>query len=46
MGGRPCRVIAKVLNSDFEVSEFELQLCIYIHIWTNTPLERYEPPDP
>ena len=35
--------MAKMLKCGFEVSEFELLLHYYIHFWTNTPWERYDP---
>ena len=36
--------MAKVLDWNFEVSEFELQSHCYAHFWTNTLRERYETP--
>ena len=35
-GGRPCDVVANVLNYNIVVSEFELKLCFYVHYRTNT----------
>ena len=32
----PHGVMAKVLNCDLEVNEFELQSRYYVHFWTNT----------
>ena len=29
-------IMANVLDCDIVVSEFELQVCYYIHVWTNT----------
>ena len=37
--GRPCGVMAKVLNCNIEVSEFELKSRYYVQLW-----ERYETP--
>ena len=34
--GSPCGVIAKVLDSDLKISEFELQSDYYLHFQTNT----------
>ena len=31
-----------MLDCDIVVSEFELQSCYYVHIWTNAPWEKYE----
>ena len=30
-------VVANVLNSDIQVSEFEMKSNSYVHSWTNTP---------
>ena len=42
-GSSPCGMMAKELDSDIVVSEFELQLCYCIHFRTNTLGEKYEP---
>ena len=34
--GGPCNVVTKVLDSGFEVNEFELQSLYYFHFRTNT----------
>ena len=34
--GKSFDVVVNMLDSDIIVSEFKLQLCFYIHFWTNT----------
>ena len=34
--GSPHGIVADVLDCDMVVHEFEIQLCCYIHFWTNT----------
>ena len=36
----PCRVIAKVLDCDLEVNEFELHPRYYVHFQTNEFVEK------
>ena len=44
LGGMSCGVAANMLNCNIDVNEFELQSCYYVHFWTNTLGEKYEPP--
>ena len=46
VSGNPCGVMAKVLNSCFEVSKFKLRSHYYIHFWTFIFGENIEPPYP
>ena len=42
----PRGVMVKAMDCEIVVSEFVLQSRYYVHFWTNSPWERYEPPYP
>ena len=41
--GSPRSVVANVLDCDIAVSEFELQLCYYVHVRSNTFQKSFNP---
>ena len=41
--GSRCGAMGEVLGSDLKISEYKLQLCYYVHFWTNTREKDIEP---